>query len=392
MPLSARAGVQELGLDADPKLEHPELELSGGDALPSDDRAPVAAESQALGILVVADAANATAETGGAPVLEQALTALESSAAIHPTALLPEDPSEYRGNALVLLDDPVGITPEARGALVNFIEQGGVAAALLGPRAEQAPLGATLEPFVHGALHWEPQAAGGLNEVSLAWLGPEAAGLSDLAPHGRAGLAGSDLLGARILATFSDGQPFLTERSLGRGALLTLALPSSVERSNFPLRPAFLALLDFFVAEARTRRGATQTVAGGQWLFPLNANVSIEAPGGVLVPVREQASAGSTQKAVTPALAGRYAVRIDDAREERIVTLDPAEITAVPRKPPVSVARAQANGAAGSVDASPELGFVALGLLGLELGLRLLRRTWRERGPTFAPALRSRAE
>ena len=391
LPLAVRAGIQELGLDVDPKLEHPELELTGADALKADDRATVAAESAALGVLVAADTSNASAETGGPPVLEQALSALDSNAQLHPIALLPDDPNEYHGNALLLLDDPGGITPEARGALVAFVEQGGVAVAFLGPRAEQTPLGATLEPFVHGAVHWEVKTPSDIDEASLSWLGPEASSLHDLALRGRAGLSTSDLLGARVLAAFSDHQPFLTERALGRGALYTVALSTSVEHSNFPLRPAFLALLDYFLDEARTRRGATQSVAGNDWLFPLNATVSIEGPHGALSTHERVAPAGGTQKAATPALTGRYTVRIDDKREERVVTLDPSEITALPQKPPANAAQARSNGNAGSVDASPELSFIALALLALELGLRVVRRVLRERA-TSAPALRFPAE
>jgi Mg-chelatase subunit ChlD len=390
-PLSVRGGVQEIGLDSPAKLEHPELQLTGGDALKSDDRAPVAAESAALGVLVVVDTSNASAETGGPPVLEQALSALDESAALHPVALLPDDPNEFRGNALVLLDDPGGITPEARGALVTFVEQGGVAVAFLGPRAEQTPLGATLEPFLHGAVHWETTTPSDVDDGSLAWLGPEAASLHDLALRGRAGLATTDLLGARILATFSDHQPFLTARNLGRGALFTVALSTSVEHSNFPLRPAFLALLDHFLGEARTRRGATQSVAGSDWPFPLAESVSIDGPRGPLAVRERSAPAGGSQKAATPAFAGRYALRIDDQREQRVVTLDPSEITTLPQKPPNNAAQARAGGSSGSVDASPELGFLALALLSLELGWRVLRRSWRERGLTSAAALRSRA-
>ena len=391
VPLAVRAGVQEIGLDSAAKLEHPELQLTGGDALQSDDRAAVAAESAALGVLVAADTSNASAETGGPPVLEQALSALDSNAAVHPIALLPDDPNELHGNSLLLLDDPGGITPEARGALVTFVEQGGVAVAFLGPRAEQTPLGATLEPFVHGAVHWETQTPSDIDEGSLSWLGPEAASLHELALRGRAGLSTTDLLGARILATFSDHQPFLTERALGRGALFTVALSTSVEHSNFPLRPAFLALLDHFLDEARTRRGATQSVAGSDWQFPLGASVAIDGPRGPLAVHERSSPAGGSHKAATPGLAGRYAVRIDDQHEERVVTLDPLEITALAQKPPSNAAQARAGGNAGSVDASPELGFVALALLALELGLRVLRRTLRERGVTSAAALRSRA-
>ncbi|MEI9937749.1 MAG: VWA domain-containing protein [Pseudomonadota bacterium] len=386
VPLAVRGGVQELGLDLDPKLEHPELELNGGDALKSDDRCPLAAESAALGVMVAADVSNASAETGGPPVLEQAVGALETSAALHPIALLPDDANEYRNNALLLLDDPGGITPEARSALGTFVERGGVAVAFLGPRVEQTPLGATLEPFVHGAVHWEAKAIGDVNTASLAWLGPEASSLHDLKLGGRAGLSTSDLLGGRILATFVDGQAFLTERELGRGALFTVALPTSVEHGNFPLRPAFLALLDYFLDEARNRRGATQSVAGNEWTFPLSASVSIEGPRGPLAVHERARAAGAAQKAATPTLAGRYALRIDDQPEERVVTVDPQEITALPQKPPDSTAQTRASATAGSVDASPELGFVALALLALELGLRVFRRVTRERGATSVAA------
>ncbi len=391
--LASRGGVQELGLPFDPKLDHLEVELTGGDALASDDRAAVSAESAALGVFVVTDTANDSAETGGAPVLEQALAALQSTAVLHPSALLPDNPSELTGNALVLLDDPAGITPEARTALATFVEQqGGVAVAFLGPRAEQTPLGSTLEPFVHGAVHWEANATGGIDDASLSWLGPESASVRDLALHGRAGLGTADLLGAKVLASFGDKQPFLTERALGRGEVFTVALPTSVERSDFPLRPAFLALLDYLLSEAQARRGITQSTAGSDWLFPPNAIVTVEGPRGKLAAHDRAAFAGgAAQKAFTPPLAGRYAITVDDHHEERVATIDPTELTALPEKPKNGAALARSNGATGSVDASPEIGFALLALLALELGLRAFRRMTRERDITSVPAQQSRA-
>lgn len=392
VPLLARAGIQELGLEIDPKRDNPELELNGADALKSDDRAAVAAESAALGVLVAADVSNASVETGGPPILEQAVAALENNASLHPIALLPEDANEYKYRGLLLLDDPGGITPEARTALLGFVEHGGVAVAFLGPRVEQTPLGATLEPFVHGAVHWETQAPYEVNPASFSWLGPEASGLSELKLRGRAGLSTTDLLGARVLASFADGQPFLTERTLNRGALYTVALPTAVEQGNFSLRPAFLALLDFFLGEARRRRGATQTVAGNEWLFPESAKLVIVGPSGALAAREVSTPGGGTQRTLAPDLAGRYLVRIDDQQEQRIVTLDAAEITALPQKPPSATDAARASGSGANVDASPELGYVALALLALELGLRLYRRLTRESSVTSARALRSRAD
>jgi hypothetical protein len=108
--------------------------------------------------------------------------------------------------------------------------------------------------------------------------------------------------------------------------------------------------------------------------------------------VRERSQAASSaQKAASPTLAGRYTVRVGDEAEERVVTLDPAEITTLPQKPPSQASLARGNGSAGSVDASPELGFVALALLALELALRAYRRMTRERAVTSAAGLRSRA-
>jgi hypothetical protein len=388
LPLAARGGVQELGLDLDPKVEHPELTLNGGDALKSDDRCPLAAESAALGVLVAADVSNASAKTGGPPVLEQAVSALESSATLHPIALLPDDVNEYRNNALLLLDDPGGITPEARSALTNFVERGGVAVAFLGPRVDQTPLGATLEPFVHGAVHWDAKDNSDVNTASLAWLGVEASSLQDLKLQGHADLSTTDLLGGRTMATFSNGPPFLVRRELGRGTLFTVALPTSVEHGNFPLRPAFLALLDYFLDEARTHRGAAQSVAGIDWTFPLAASVSIEGPRGALSVQERTRASGSAQKATTPTLAGRYTVRIDERAEERVVTVDASEITALPQKAPENAAQARANAHPGSVDASPEIGFVALALLALELGVRVFRRVTRERSGASVATVR----
>ena len=204
--------------------------------------------------------------------------------------------------------------------------------------------------------------------------------MQELKLPGRAGLSTTDLLGGRILATFSDGQPFLTKRDLGRGALFTVALPTSPEHGDFPLRPAFLALLDHFLAEARARHGAAQSEAGSEWTFPASASVSIDGPRGPLATHEGAHAAGIAQKAATPTLAGRHTLRINDVPEERIVTIDPSEVTTLPKKPPPNAEQARADSTAGKVDASPELGWIALALFGLELGLRVFRRLTREHG------------
>ncbi len=388
--LVARAGTQTLTLPLDPKHENPEVTLDGSDAFALDDRAPVAAASSHVGILLVEDTAGSRVATGGPPPLDQALSALETDATLKSAALAPDQAGDYDGLALALLDDPGGLTPEARSALTSFVEHGGVAAAFLGRRAEHAPLGASLEPFAHGAVRFRADATSDAAPQSFAWLGPEGQSFNGLAPRGHTSLAAADLLGARTLSTFTDGDPFLTERALGKGLLYTLALPTDPEQSDLALRPGFLALLDHFLYEARQRRGAGKTVAGSEWTFDAASAVIVRGPRGP-VHVAERALPGGThRKFVALDSAGRYTLKVDDTTEQRVVTLDPEETLTLPHLPDSAAPQARAGAPRSDTDISPEFGWVALALLGLELGLRGWRLARAGRA-TFAPERRSRA-
>src|SRR5690606_35825026 len=111
---------------------------------------------------------------------------------VRPVPIIPDDPADLSGFGALILDDPSGIAPEARVALTQWVERGGVAVAFVGPRAETLQLGSTLEPFIHGAANWETTTAKGVNVDSLAWLGPEAMSLSELEPKGRVRLDGTE--------------------------------------------------------------------------------------------------------------------------------------------------------------------------------------------------------
>jgi Mg-chelatase subunit ChlD len=370
-----------------------EARLTGGDDSAHDDTAEVSEEASVPIVSVVADSATASAQTGGATLIEQALGALGDSWGVRPLPLLPDDEKGFDGVNALVIDDPRGFSPETRVALSGFLSRGGVALALVGPRGAATDLGLSLEPFARGAVRWEPGAKPGIATDSVAWLGPEAASLSDLAERGRARLDGAELDGTRVAGTWSDGVPWITERRLGRGLCLTAGLPSSLDQSDLALRPGFLALLDHALKRADQLSGARRTVAGSAWVFSEAEQVRIDGPEGPVIVKAERSSgacigpaSGCSERAAiaVPAVRGRYTVRIDQRAETRTVTIDPTEITT----PPQSVgarAAAAARGERAPIDASADVAGVLIALFAAELGLRALRR-WGRRRPGPHPS------
>ncbi len=167
------------------------------DSIAADDSAPVAAEGTALAIGVIADPSTATVLTGGATVLEQALSALGTDQSVRPLTVLPDDRGQLDPLAALFIDDPGGIPAEARSALGEWVSRGGVAVALLGPRAESAQLGSSLEPFVRGAVRWEQTKAKGAVPKSVAWLGAPGESLEDLGGQGTRSVGGHRATGFR---------------------------------------------------------------------------------------------------------------------------------------------------------------------------------------------------
>lgn len=371
--LDARAGEQTVSLEPSIASVGLDARLSGKDAIDHDDRAPVSPESQSLGLGVVSDLATASATTGGATVIEQALDALGLEVSVRPLATLPEEAKELGGLAALMLDDPTGLAPEARLALGEWLERGGVAVAWLGPRAKSVQLGTTLEPFALGALSWDTTKAKGVEASSVAWLGAPGASLADLAPRGRARLDSALPAGAKVVARWDDGQPFLVERQLGRGLALTVALPTSPDESDLALRPGFLALLEHVVEQAERRTGPKRSVAGTPWSFPAASKSEVEGPEG---PLKSEASGGGAeaQRSFVPELVGRYRVSLDGQSERRVVTLDETELTTAPREPDKTDERVVTGGVDNQVDVSSEVALVLLALLVLELGLRAAHR------------------
>jgi hypothetical protein len=380
--LSPRQGEQSVVLGVGAIAGMLDVRLAGGDSSAHDDTAPVSDGTLSPIVAVIADSATASAKTGGPTVVEQALAALGDTWLVHPQELVPDDDKGFQGIAALVLDDPPGLSPDARAALARFLERGGVAAALLGPRATRTELGLPLEPFAHGALRWEKASDLGIDPASVAWLGPESASLGALVRRGRVRLDGAEIDRARVVGRWTDSVPWLLERRVGRGLCLTVGLPASLDDSDLALRPAFLALLDHVLRQADQRTGSRRTLAGIPWTFPEAKHASVEGPEGA-VPITAAESeeacpdgAGKCDHTVfraVPAIRGRYSVRVDDETETRTVTLDAAEILAEPRAPAAATARDTAEGTA-LVSASREISLLLVALLAGEVGLRAVRR------------------
>ncbi|MFT3767734.1 MAG: VWA domain-containing protein [Minicystis sp.] len=358
--------------------------LTGSDAIAEDDEAPVVAAGGALPMGVVVDAAATRVATGGAPPIEQAFAAMELDAQVRPLPAVPEQADELNKLAALIVDDVPGFTPEVRRTLAAWVERGGVLLLTLGPRAAAAPLGAGFEPLVPGVVRWGPSPSPGVDPATAALLGPSAEGLADLAPRGRAALDPEVSDRADALARWLDGTPLLLRRSLGRGAVLVLTLPLSTDESDLVLRPAFLALLDRFVGTARARGGARRIDVGESWTFDGYRAVSVErvalAAPGKPQPLKvyegdnggKPAAPSERRLRADPAVAGLYELTLDGERTTRVAAVPDREIDLHPRRIRDEARAASLGGVDPSLDVSPYVALVLLGLFAVELVLRLL--------------------
>ncbi len=354
--------------------------LTGSDAIAEDDEAPVISAGGALPIAVVVDATATRVATGGAPPIEQALTALQLDAQVHPLPSVPEHEAELNAYSALIVDDAPGFTPEVRRELAAWVERGGVVLLTLGPRAAAAPLGAGFEPLIAGVVRWTPIAAAptgaagslGVDPASAPTLGSSAPGLANLDPRGRTALDPVAIEGADVLAKWKDGAPFLLRRSLGRGAVLSLTLPLSTDESDLALRPAFLSLLESFVSTARARGGARRIDVGQAWTFDGYKDVKVRRmpSGGVgaprIIPVIEQ---DRRLRADAP-LSGLYELTLDGEATTRVAAVPDREIDFRPRQVRDAAHAAAMGGVAPALDASPYVAIALLALLAAELALR----------------------
>jgi von Willebrand factor type A domain/Aerotolerance regulator N-terminal len=344
--------------------------LAGTDAVAADDVAPVVPEATRAAIAVVADAVSETVATGGAPIAEQALSALKLDVDVRPIPAFPdraEDLSEALG---VLLDDPPGLTPEQRRALGAYVERGGVVLLALGPRAAAAPLGASLEPILMHAVAWsETTSSGGDPATATGELAASAESLVDLGAPRRSVMAPEDVSAFEPLVKWTDGAPLVSRRSIGRGGAWVVTLPVSLDASDLALRPAFLALLGAWEREAHDREAAKRSEVGSTWRFPGAGAVELVGPAGAIAPTRDDLG----MRAVPPRL-GLYRVTVDGKPETRVATPSERELDLRPRAAAATTGGEGLGQRRASVDVSGQVALVLLAATALEMALRMKRR------------------
>jgi Mg-chelatase subunit ChlD len=340
--------------------------LGGVDAIASDDVAPVVTEAGPGAVAVVADTGDEAAATGGAPIVEQALAALKLDVAVRPLPAVPERAEDFAPFFGVLMDDPPGLTPEQRHALDTFVQGGGVVLVALGPHAAEAPLGATFEPILTRPIAWRTTTSTGADPATA--VGPiaeSAASLVDLAATHRAVLDSDDAKAFTPFVGWTDGAPLVARRSLGRGDAWLTTLPFSVTASDLTLRPAFLSLLDAWVAEGHARAAPRRTDVGATWAFTGARDVRVDGPAGVVAITRDAAGLR-----VSPPLLGAYRIVVDGKPELRVAAPVQREIDLRPRAAAPQTATSALGDNHASVDISSRVALALLALLFTELALR----------------------
>ncbi len=365
----AEISVQLPNDDAAPVLAR----LAAGDAIAADDVTPVLPEAGRGAVAVVADATEESVVTGGAPIVEQALSALKLDVDLRPLPAMPDRSEDLAGDVGLVLDDPSGLTPEQRHALAAFLDGGGVVLLALGPHAASAPLGASLEPVLAHAPGWGEASATGADPATATGVLVESArSLTGLDAPRRATLAPDDAAAFESLVRWSDGAPLVARRAMGRGEAWLVTLPFSVDRSDSALRPAFLALLDGWVRAARERAAPKRSLVGTTWRFPGAQTVDATGPEGPGVPLATTREDGVPR--LVPPLVGTYRIAVDGKTEARVATPDPREVDLRPRPAASSTAGAGVGEQRAKVDASGEVALLLLAAVAGEMALRVWSR------------------
>jgi hypothetical protein len=146
-------------------------------------------------------------------------------------------------------------------------------------------------------------------------------------------------------------------------------LPFSVDISDFTLRPAFLALLDAFVTEAKQRSVPRRGDVGVTWVFPGARAVDATGPSGPISATRED---GVLR--LVPAVVGTYQVAVDGNKELRVAAPIARELDFRPRTVAPAATSANLGGGVAVVDVSWIIALVLLGLVALEIVVRAMTR------------------
>jgi hypothetical protein len=369
-------GVTSVTIEVPADLEGElDVALEANDAISEDDVAPVVATTSGRAIGVVSDAAAMHLETGGRPPVEQALLALELGAAVRSLASAPEHEAELAQLAGLILDDPAGLTPEERGAIKAWVERGGILLLGLGPQAASAPLGASFGELVPGVVRFVAGTGKGAKSESCSYFGESAAALGELNARGSISLEPAALEGAEVLCPFEDGKPLLVKRAMGRGTVLITTLPFDLGTSDFPLRPAFLSLLDRFVEAARGEGSSREVAAGQTFSFPGASDVTGDLlPIGQSEPIKLIGNKLAGSVRVDAARIGRYRFIVagEPEADARFAHIAERELDLRPRLIAPRSKDESLGGEARKLDISAHIALALLALLALELVLRLV--------------------
>lgn len=359
--------ILDLPSDAPPGLI---ARLSAGDAIQSDDVQPVLSEGAPGSIAIVADAAEEMVATGGATVVEQALSALKLDVNLRPVPLMPDRDADLISFSGIVLEDPSGFTPEQRRSLGIFLERGGAILLALGRKAATPPLGATFEPILMHGAHWGVSPAKGIDpRTADTALGESIHTFDEIDPKGRITLAPEDTRALHSMVAFTDGQPLVAKKEIGRGVAWIVTLPFSVNESDLALRPGFLSLLSAFVDDVRARRSPKRSDVGDTWVWDKVDSLQVDSPKGTLPVTRE----GGRSRVSLP-LVGSYTVHADKTSEIRAVSPVVKELNFKPRAVSQTSNVTNASATRPKVDISWQVALVLLAFTLLELIVRYALR------------------
>jgi Mg-chelatase subunit ChlD len=337
---------------------------------PANDSTPIITTEYGRVIGYYSDPTTNRPSTGGPPILEQALRAIEPDWTVLPLSTVPDDERELAELSVLLLDDPPNLSAEARSAITAFAKRGNAAIALFGPAASAAQLGSLHLPFLEQQADWEPSAPPGLERTSLPSTLAFTAGLEQLAAKGRFVFDESHDPKTVVRARWSDQKPFWLERPEGSGTLSVLGLPSSVVQSDWALRPGFLSLLEHLVTGNERRGKARVITTGDYWQFEHEEEAVVMGPLGPLTALASPASEQTGPLRFIADRVGRYQIRRGKELEERIALWPSEETLQAPQSWPVT-AGTKPNQVTGQLDISRYFAIGLVALLALEQLLRL---------------------
>ena len=345
-----------------------DVRLVPADIIGADDAAPVLFENNEFRLGVMVDTEGSKIETGGPSPVEQALAALDSGASIRALSAIPsqEELASLKG---LVLDDPAGLAPEDRAALIEWVEAGGFLLVTLSRDAESASLAATFGTLVPGVLRLDNAPPKGANVARCSVFGESAQSLDDVRPTSRVRLELPLFRDAEMLCEWSDGAPLVLRRALGRGAVTVVTTSFRLEESELPLRPAFLSLLDGFVATAKESHGMGVVTVGQ----PLTFKAPADGPGQLVATatgLKSELPRATPGTALPTELIGRYTFVTADKSSQRIALVADVELDFRARPLVEGTNDAALGGRARDRDISAFVAFLLLALLLVESAVR----------------------